>query len=237
MNLPPLRFIFLGAFLLLTRSSVTAQVAAEPAAPAAPSAVAQTSKWEKEVAAYEAADRENPPAKGGIVFIGSSSIRLWKSLARDFPDQPVLNRGFGGSQIADATGLVDRLVVPHEPRLVVLYSGGNDLNAGKSAEQVFAAFKEFVATVQARLPHTEIAYISIAGNPARWKQVEKVKAANALIEEFTKQSPRLKFINVFPHMLGPDGLPKPEIFSSDQLHMNEDGYKLWTEIVRPFLAK
>jgi lysophospholipase L1-like esterase len=89
--------------------------------------------------------------------------------------------------------------------------------------------------VHERLPQTAIAYISIAGNPARWAQVEKVKAANAMIEAFARETPGLKFINVFPQMLGPDGQPRPEIFSADRLHMNEEGYKLWAKIVRPFL--
>jgi lysophospholipase L1-like esterase len=91
--------------------------------------------------------------------------------------------------------------------------------------------------VHARLPETRIAYISIAPNPARWAQVERVKEANARIEAFCREHLWLRFINVFPHMLGPDGLPRPEIFSADRLHMNAEGYKLWTGLVRPFLEE
>lgn len=165
-------------------------------------------KWEKEIAAFEMADRENPPPKGAILFIGSSSIRLWKTLAEDFPEHRVINRGFGGSQIAGATHFAERIVWPYEPRMIVFYSGGNDLNAGRLPEQVLADFKAFVEKVRAQLPEVEIAYISIAGNPARWAQVEKVKQANALIEAYTRETAGLKYINVFPHMLGPDGLPR-----------------------------
>ena len=192
-------------------------------------------KWEPEIAAFEKADREKPPEKGGVLFIGSSSIRLWKTLARDFPNHRVLNRGFGGSQINDSVHFADRIIIPYAPRLIILYAGGNDINAGKSVEQVVKDFEAFVETVHAQLPQTRIAYISIAGNPARWAQVEKVKAVNARIAQMAKTNPKLQFIDTFTRMLGPDGLPRPEIFSPDRLHMNEEGYKLWTEIVRPYL--
>lgn len=189
----------------------------------------------KEIEAFAASDQTNPPAAGGILFIGSSSIRLWKTLAQDFPDHRVLNRGFGGSQIFDSVRYAERIVLPYQPRLIVLYAGGNDLNAGKSPEQVFADYQAFVRKVHAALPATRIAYISSAPNPARWAQVERVKTLNQSIAAHTKTNPRLAFINVFPKMLGDDGQPRPEIFVADRLHMNEKGYELWKGIVRPFL--
>lgn len=192
-------------------------------------------KWEKEISAFEEKDKQNPPPKGGIVFVGSSSIRKWTTLAEDFPNHQVLNRGFGGSQLVDSIHFADRIVLPYEPRMVVLYAGTNDIHAGKSPEQVFADFQAFVEKIHAKLPKTEIAYISNAGNPARWAEVDRVKAANALIESYVKDQPGLKFINVFPRMLGSDGLPRPEIFGADRLHMNAEGYKLWTEIVGQYL--
>jgi len=221
------------ALLLL----LAALVAAAPAAPApaAADAPARTLPFEKEILAYEAADRTNPPPRGAILFIGSSSIRLWKTLAADFPRHAVINRGFGGSQIADSVRHTPRLVLPHRPRLVVLYAGGNDINAGKTPEQVLADYRAFVQGIHAALPDTRIACISIAPNPARWKQVERVRAANALLEAQTRTDPRLRFINVFPHMLGPDGLPQPDIFVQDRLHMNAAGYQIWTRVVAPFL--
>jgi lysophospholipase L1-like esterase len=194
-----------------------------------------SAKWEKEIAAFEATDRENPPPKNAIVFIGSSSIRKWTTLAEDFPQHQVINRGFGGSQLIDSVHFADRIVIPYEPRMVVLYAGGNDINAHKTAEQVFADFQAFVEKVHAKLPKTTIAYVSTAGNPARWSQVEEVKKANGFIEGYIEQHPGLKFINVFPRMLGSDGLPRPEIFVADRLHMNAEGYKLWTEIVGQYL--
>lgn len=194
-----------------------------------------SAKWEKDIAAYEALDRATPPGKCGIVFIGSSSIRLWKTLAADFPGHRVLNRGFGGSQMDDSTHFADRLVLPYEPRMIFVYAGGNDLNAGKTPDQILSALQAFVEKVRARLPDTTIAYISIAGNPKRWAQVERVKATNRLIEEYARKTPGVKYIDVFTRMLGADGLPLPEIFVADRLHMNAEGYKLWTEILAPTL--
>ena len=195
---------------------------ADDKAPAKPHNFAN---WENEIAAFEKADAQTPPAKGGIVFVGSSSIRMWKTLAQDFPQHRVLNRGFGGSEIADSVHFADRIVLPYAPRMVVLYAGGNDLNNGRPPEEVFADFTAFAVKVHAALPAAEIAYISSAGNPARWAQVEKVQALNGMIEAYIKDQPNMKFINVFPRMLGDDGLPKPGIFVADQLHMNAEGYK------------
>ena len=201
----------------------------------APAKAHDFAKWESEIAAFEKADTQTPPAKGGIVFVGSSSIRLWKTLAEDFPQHRVLNRGFGGSEIADSVHFADRIVLPYAPRMVVLYAGGNDLNNGRPPEEVFADFTAFAVKVHAALPAAEIAYISSAGNPARWAQVENVQALNAMIAAHIKEQPHMKFIDVFHPMLGDDGLPRPGIFLPDQLHMNADGYKIWTAIIRPFL--
>jgi len=191
--------------------------------------------FENEILAFEASDRTNPPPKDAILFIGSSSIRLWKTLAKDFPKHKVINRGFGGSQIIDSVNYADRIVLPYRPRHIILYAGGNDINGGKSPDQVLADYKAFVAKVHSALPKTRITYISVAPNPARWAQVERVKAANQLIAEHVKADSRLGFINVFPEMLGPNGQPKPDIYVEDRLHMNAKGYELWTGIVGKYL--
>ena len=117
--------------------------------------------WEPSIQKFEEADRQHPAEKGGVLFIGSSSIRLWESLAADFPDVKVLNRGFGGSQIVDSTYYVGRIVVPYRPRMIVLYAGDNDLASGRSPEQVADEFKEFVERVRRDLPAVRIAFMSI----------------------------------------------------------------------------
>ena len=194
-------------------------------------------KWEKEIAAYEQMDRTNPPPADALLFIGSSTIRLWKTLAQDFPGHQVINRGFGGSEIVDSTHFADRVILPYKPRMVLLRAGGNDLNAGKSPEQVFADFKEFVAKIHSKLPRTEIVFISLSPSIARWKQADKEKAVNTMIEEYIRQTPRLKYIETYPMPLGADGQPRSELFVADKLHFNAEGYKLLAEIVRPHLPK
>jgi lysophospholipase L1-like esterase len=209
--------------LLLVPLRVPAQDAPDP------------SKWEADIRAFEAVDLSDPPVRGGIIFTGSSSIRLWTTLKEDFPGLPVVNRGFGGSMLPEVTAFVDRIIIPHQPMLVVVYCGGNDINAGRSADQVMRDFQALVKAIHGALPTTRIAYISIAPNPARWAQVETVKAANKAIQQFVATDSTLDFIDVFPHMLGSDGLPKPDIFQDDRLHMNRKGYEIWTEVVRPHL--
>jgi lysophospholipase L1-like esterase len=193
-----------------------------------------SANWEKEITTLEAANHTNPPPSGCIVFVGSSSIKRWTNLAADFPGLPVVNCGFGGSQLADSVNFADRIVVPCAPRQVVIYAGGNDINAGKAPEIVYGDFVALVTKLHSRLPHARLAFISSAPNPKRWEQVEKVKRLNSLAEAYCRRH-GLAFINVFPLMLGPDGLPKPDIYVEDRLHMNAKGYTIWKEAVAPHL--
>lgn len=190
-----------------------------------------------EILAMEAADRREPPPRGGVVFVGSSSIRLWKSLAQDFPGERVVNRGFGGSQVSDSVHYADRIVIAHAPRLVVMYAGANDLRAGKSPDAVAADVRAFVRKVHARLPGTRFVYVSLMPTPARFAEIERVREANALVRRFTETDPRLHFVDVFPHMLGSDGQPRSELFGPDRLHMSPAGYALWTRLLRPYVSK
>lgn len=207
---------------------------AVPAAAQAPRAKSNcVAKWEPEIKKFEEDDRQKPVPSNGVLFIGSSSIRLWQDLAKDFPAASVLNRGFGGSEIADSTCYADRIVAPYRPKLIVLYAGGNDLANGKTAPQVFADFREFVNRVRRDLPETRVAYISIAPNPARWHLIEQVKAANTLIKNHVARDPKLTYIDVFTAMLGPDSKPRPELFVEDRLHMNRRGYEIWRTVVAP----
>ena len=194
-------------------------------------------RWEKEIAAYEEIDRTNPPPKDALLFVGSSTIRLWKTLAQDFPQQKVVNRGFGGSEIVDSTHFADRLIFPRAPRIIFFRAGGNDLFAGKSPEQVFADFKEFVACVQAKLPNTQIVFISWSPSIARWQQAGKEKALNDMVKQFTHQILHVKYLEAYDVSLGADGKPRPELFAPDKLHFNAEGYKLLAERVRSFLKQ
>ncbi len=193
-----------------------------------------TSRWEKEIEAFEKQEKDRPVPKNAIVFVGSSSVRLWK-LDKSFPDIDVVNRGFGGSQLADAVQFAPRLLFKQQPRLVVLYAGDNDLAAGKTPEQVAADFQEFVQVVHKELPKTKIVYLSIKPSPSRWKLADKVVKANTLIAESCKKDERLTFVDVYKPMLGPDDKPRPELFREDNLHMNDKGYELWTMLLKPYL--
>ena len=192
-------------------------------------------RWEAEIKKFEDADARLAPQKGAVLFAGSSSIRRWESLEKDFPKLKVINRGFGGSQIEDSTYYADRIIAPCLPRMVVLYAGDNDLAAGKSPEQVFADYKAFVARLRLTLKDITIAFISIKPSLARWQLTDKIKAANELIRNFSANDKRLAFIDIFPSMLGADGKPRPELYVSDGLHMTPQGYALWTSIVAKYL--
>lgn len=228
------RFISVG-WTVLALSFLSACAAPRPTTAASP-LKPTSANWEKEIGAFETGDQSHPAPQNGILFIGSSSIRLWKSLDTDFPGAPVINRGFGGSQIIDSVYYADRIVIPYHPRLIIFYAGGNDINAGKSPQQVFADYALFVERVHHALPATRIAFISIAPNPARWVQVDKVREANRLIQDYSRHTPHLEFIDVFPAMLGPDGQPKPDIYREDRLHMNPKGYAIWQAIIGPRLG-
>ena len=197
---------------------------------------AEESRWEKAIQTFEQQDAENAPPKGEIVFIGSSSIRMWKT-SEDFPEFSIINRGFGGSQTADSVEFAPRIAIPYEPRLVVLYAGDNDIAAGKSPEQVAEAAKTFFKTIHDALPRTRIAYIAIKPSILRWEMIGKMRAANALIHAHTETDPLLQFIDIDAPMLGGDGKPREELFLQDGLHLSREGYDLWNSIVRPYLSE
>lgn len=192
-------------------------------------------RWAAEIDKLTAAETPAASRQGGIVFIGSSSIKRWTSLADDFAGLPVLNHGFGGSQLADSVHYADRLVMAYKPRAVVVYAGENDINAGKSPEAVHADFNAFRAKVHAALPKTRILYIAMKPSPSRWKLREKFERGNRLIADECARDPRLQFVDVWPPMLDAAGQPRPELFVKDMLHMNETGYAIWKKILAPYL--
>jgi lysophospholipase L1-like esterase len=194
-----------------------------------------TNRFEAEIKKFEEADRQNPPLQGAVLLIGSSSIRLWKDLDKAFLSVKVINRGFGGSQIEDSTCFAERIVIPCRPRMIVLYSGDNDLASGKTPERVFSDYKQFVAKVRQHLGDVRIAYISIKPSIARWHLTDQIKAANHKIRDFASKNKNLDFIDIFPAMLGADGRPRAELYVRDGLHMTEEGYALWRSSVAPCL--
>jgi lysophospholipase L1-like esterase len=203
-------------------------------APAAESSLSE--KWEKDIQAFEAADKASPPPTGAILFMGASGIRLWKTLAQDFPGLATINRGFGGSHMADSVYFTDRIVIPYKPKLIVIQAGGNDINAGKTPEQVLADFQAFVEKVRAKLPTVRIVFMSLNPSPARWAQAEQQKKANRLVKEYAAGSRNLDYIDLWDAYLRPDGQPRAELFVEDRLHHNAEGYKIRADLTRPHLA-
>ena len=179
----------------------------------------------------------NPPPKHAVLFIGSSGIVRWTTLAADHPGSTILNRAFGGNQIADSTHFADRMIFPYEPRMIFIRAGGNDLHAGHSPEEVFNDYKVFVATVRAKLPEIPIAYIGLSPSPSRWNEKPAGDKLNTLISAYVKEQNNLIFIDDTRISLDADGKFRPELFVEDLLHFNEAGYKLMAEAVRPFVPK
>jgi len=194
-------------------------------------------QWEKEIKAFEASDRTDPPPKHCLLFTGSSTIRKWTTLAKDFPGQPVVNRGVGGSEVVDITHFADRIVFPYEPRMIFFRSGGNDIADGKSPEEVFADFKEFVTLVHEKLPDADIVFISWNATPLRWAQHEKEETYNSMVHDYSAKVSHLVYCDANGFELDKNGKPRPELFEKDRLHFNANGYKLLAERVRPFLPK
>lgn len=219
-------FAFLAYFAAMTLalSSLAEEKPAE----------SKTGKWDKDFAAMEAKDQKSPPPKKGILFVGSSSIRMW-DLANSFPDRLTVNRGFRGSQLIDSVEHFDRLVLPHQPRIVVLYAGDNDIAAKKTPQQVAADFAAFHKKLRAALPETKLIFISIKPSVARVKLLDTQREANELVRKACEQDKLCTFLSVEKPMLDEDGQPRSDLFLKDGLHMHNGGYKIWAELLQPLL--
>ena len=191
-------------------------------------------KFEKEIRAMELADAKNPPPPGCVVFTGSSTIRRWTTLQKDFAGVPVVNHGFGGSMISDAVYFADRLVAC-KPSTIVFYSGGNDINANRTPERVCADFKAFVAKVRLSVPDVKIIFMGIGPSPKRWAQADRQKRANQLIHDYIDAGSNMKYVEVWDEMLGPDGKPREELYVADHHHNNAAGYEIRTAILKDYL--
>ncbi|MGE0099481.1 MAG: SGNH/GDSL hydrolase family protein [Hydrogenophaga sp.] len=219
-----------AAGLLVT--GVLAQTFAQDDPPPEAALAAVDARWHASLEAFAAADRRQAPQPGGVLFLGSSSIRLWSDLETSFADQPVvINRGFGGSQLLDCVQLVNRLVLPYKPRMVVLYAGENDIAEGATPQQVLERFIAFVQAVRAELPDSRIAFVSIKPSPLRAGLMPSVRETNDLIRIYSQTEPQLDFIDVYSLMLDASGQPRAELFTDDRLHLNAEGYALWQRVI------
>ena len=231
----------LTAFSLAVLASVLL-VNAAPAQSTAPTTrPVGPGRWEERIAAFEAHDRAAPPPQDAVLFAGSSSIVGWK-LGEFFPGMPSINRGFGGSEISDSLHFMDRIVLPYRPRAIVFYAGENDMagvlwSSKKTPEQVRDAFRAFCKKIFASAPDTPIYFISIKPPKRRIAEWPQMRAANRLIRDYCASDQRLHYIDIVPPMSDPQGNPRGDLYSWDGIHMNAQGYAIWTSAVKPALVK
>jgi lysophospholipase L1-like esterase len=190
-----------------------------------------------EIHAFAHADSVSPPPPEPVLFVGSSSIRMWTSLAADFPGVPVLNRGFGGSRMDDLLRYADRLVFRYHPRTVVFYEGDNDLQDGRTPARIAGDVAEFLQRIRTAQPLTRVVCLAVKPSPSRWTLIDKVRQTNELLAAIVARDTMATFVDVFTPMLGPDGRPRPELFLADSLHMTPAGYAIWRDAVAPVLEK
>ena len=165
--------------------------------------------------------------EGSIVFTGSSSIRMWKNLQEEFPDSPLINTGFGGSQASDLFLHLDALVLRFHPKAVFIYEGDNDVNAGKSTEVILEDLSKILQKIHALKPKTPVYFIGAKPSPSRWGLKTEYERFNQELQQFTEIHPHTHYIDVWNPMLDQDGFPRPELFLTDLLHMKPAGYEIW----------
>jgi lysophospholipase L1-like esterase/phosphoglycolate phosphatase-like HAD superfamily hydrolase len=226
---------------------VATAAAAPPAAPAAtvampavvdsPMAVAPPTRWEAELAAFEDRDRDSPPQPGGVVLLGSSNIRMWNTLADDFPGMTVINRGVGGCRLEELVEFAPRLVSAARPRVIVVSAGTNDIADGRSTDSIRAAFERLVAVLRREQPEATIVFLAISPTVKRWDHVDRQRQANAAIKEVIDADShgRLVYLDANAAFLGADGAPAPECFLDDMQHPSTIGNSRRAEVMRPVL--
>ena len=190
--------------------------------------------WQTEIDAFDKLNGGNP-LQECILFTGSSSIRMWKDPSKDFNNPIILNRGFGGSQIIDLIENFDQVILKYHPKKIIIYSGDNDIQEGKSAEIVFGDFCTLYGMIKAKLPNAEVYYIAIKPSLNRWAKVIEMQKANTMINEYLNTKSNASFVDIFSPMIDISGKPSEKWFMEDGLHMTDEGYQLWTKILAPYI--
>lgn len=193
-------------------------------------------RFATEIANFDKLDAERPVASGGIVFTGSSSVRFWK-VTEAFPDLPVLNRGFGGSVANDLIIYADQVVVRYKPRVLVVYTGGNDLHAKLTPGAAFDDYTKFLTMVHDKLPDTRVIVSSVKVAPIRAEEIGKVKQLNSLLEAWIKEKSWIRWVEATNYLIGSDGQPMENLSRSDRLHLNDEGYAKWNAIIGPVIRE
>lgn len=202
-------------------------------------ACAQKPPFAEEIQAFKVADSISIPPKNAILFVGSSSFRMWTTLQQDFRMHKVINRGFGGSSLPDVIRYADQIIYPYQPAQVVIYCGDNDLAASDTvtAQTVFDRFQQLFTVIRKEVPEAAIAFVSIKPSPSRAHLLPRVVAANEMIKNFLAKQSKSAYIDVFSAMVDAQGNPNPDLFVDDKLHMNQKGYAIWVQVIEPHLVK
>lgn len=196
--------------------------------------------WERAIRAFERRDRSDPPPKGAVVFAGSSTIRFWRALRDDMAPLPTIQRGFGGAKVNDVIHYMDRLITAHDPALVVLYIGSNDLldfagNRPKSIDEMQALYETLLAQLHDRLPDARIAVLATFPSPLNARRSEEIEAVNDRLRRMAQAEPWLALIDGNAVLKTPSGEPDRSLFLFDRVHLNKAGYAKWAQILRPEL--
>ncbi len=219
-NMKTSRSFFLVFFILLLTSFAS---------------LGQTIPFQDEVKSITARIEKEGWKTNSVLFTGSSSVRLWENLQEKFPETPIINTGFGGSQASDLLVHLDALVIQYQPKKVFIYEGDNDLNEGKEVSLIMNDLDILVNRIHQKLPDTNIVLISAKPSPSRWKLKTSYMVLNDLMRQYATTHEKVNFMNVWNAMLDQNGKPISEIFIADSLHMNEKGYAIWNKSVIPFL--
>ncbi len=215
--------------LTLSLVSLVALHAGEPAA--------KPHAFEKDIEAFETADKKSPPKANAILFVGDSTFTRWTTIHDDVRGYTVINRGFGGSTMSDLLYFFDRVVVPYKPRMIVVQEGGNDIHGGRTPEQFLADVKTFMAKVRAAMPDVPIVFGGIAANSARWSEADTRRQTNKLVKEYLATEKNVVFVDFFDALLGPDGKPNDDLVVADHMHPSPTGYQLRVKLIKPFLGE
>ncbi len=190
--------------------------------------------WEPEIAKFDSLDKAEQYPDDAVLFAGSSSIRLWRSIAEDMAPYNVIQRGYGGAKLSDFSVYADKIFTPHPCRATVLFIG-NDITGtkqDKTPEQVKKLFISVFKTFRKVHPYTPFFWIEVSPTPLRWKAWPEIRKANELIREVCENRRNTYFIRTDFAFLNEKGEPRAELFRADKLHLNEEGYNIWSRIIK-----
>lgn len=197
----------------------------------------QVDRFEEEIKQFEVADKVQMPPKGAVLFVGSSSMRMWSTLAADFAPLPTINRGFGGSTTPEVMHYAERIVYKYQPSVIVYYCGENDMASDAPPQVAFQNFKKYIGETEKNLANTTVVFIAAKPSPQRWSMWKNFQQFNSMVEQFAQNRPNLRYVDLGKELMGANGEPDPALFVEDKLHLNASGYAKWTAVLKPVVTE